>query len=89
MQAEACEFLDRGRSEREPITIVFLDPPFNQDLLTPVSVSLEQGDWLAPDALIYVETSRREPRPTLPTHWQPYRDKTAGDVRFQLFVRKS
>lgn len=89
VQAEACEFLDRGRSEREPITIVFLDPPFNQDLLTPVSVSLEQGDWLAPDALIYVETSRREPRPTLPTHWQPHRDKTAGDVRFQLFVRKS
>jgi 16S rRNA (guanine966-N2)-methyltransferase len=88
VQADAKEFLDRGRGKRAPIRIVFLDPPFNQGLLTPVCASLERGDWLAPDALIYVETSRREPEPTLPAHWQQHRDKTAGEVRYQLFVRR-
>jgi 16S rRNA (guanine966-N2)-methyltransferase len=89
VRAEAGEFLDRGRGEREPKHIVFLDPPFNQGLLTPVSNSLEQGDWLSDNALIYVETSRREPAPTLPAHWQVHREKTAGEVRFQLFVRRA
>ncbi|MCZ6829110.1 MAG: 16S rRNA (guanine(966)-N(2))-methyltransferase RsmD [Gammaproteobacteria bacterium] len=89
LQADAREFLQRGRSEHAPMDIVFLDPPFDQGLLGPVSATLEQRDWLAGDARIYVEASRREPEPVLPGNWQLHRGKTAGEVRYQLFVRLS
>ena len=87
LQADAREFLQHGRGQREPMNIVFLDPPFHQGLLGAVSAALEQHDWLAGDARIYVETSRREPQPVLPQNWMLHRDKTAGEVRYQLFVR--
>jgi 16S rRNA (guanine966-N2)-methyltransferase len=73
--------------EVEAFDIVFLDPPFGESLLEPVAHALEEGRWLAPDALIYLEAGSREPPPALPDTWQLHREKTMGDVRFSLFVR--
>ena len=67
--------------------IVFLDPPFNQGLLESVIAKLEQNSWLAANATVYIETSRRESQLLVPENWQLHRDKTAGDVRYRLFVR--
>jgi 16S rRNA G966 N2-methylase RsmD len=41
--------------------VVFLDPPFNKDLLKPACDLLEQRGWLADDAWVYTEseTARR------------------------------
>ena len=87
LRADAMVFLQRGRSGQEAVNIVFLDPPFGHGLVQPVCASLEQRDWLSGDSRIYIETSRREPEPELPPNWQLHRGKTAGEVRFQLFVR--
>jgi len=88
LEIDAFELLQRGPGHRAAIDIVFMDPPFGHGLLEPAGTLLEQKGWLAEGALIYVESSRREPAPVLPDNWQLHRDKTAGDVRYQLFVRK-
>ena len=38
--------------------VVFLDPPFRQGLLEQVCQLLEQGGWLAAEALIYLDRER-------------------------------
>jgi 16S rRNA (guanine966-N2)-methyltransferase len=66
--------------------LVFLDPPFDDNLLGPACRLLEAGGWLAPAARIYLEApSHREP-PELPPGWEIIRDRTAGAVRYMLVV---
>lgn len=44
----------------EPFTLAFMDPPYNKGLVEPCLATLRTGDWLAPDALVVVETEARE-----------------------------
>jgi 16S rRNA (guanine966-N2)-methyltransferase len=89
LHANAVDFLERGRSGARAMDIVFLDPPFGLGFLEPVSELLEAREWLAPQARIYLESGRRDNAPKkLPSNWHLHRDKTAGEVRFQLFVRQ-
>lgn len=44
----------------QPARLVFLDPPYGQNLTVPVLRQLEQSGWLEPDARIVVETGRDE-----------------------------
>ncbi|HEY1543655.1 MAG TPA: 16S rRNA (guanine(966)-N(2))-methyltransferase RsmD [Xanthobacteraceae bacterium] len=39
----------------EPFGLALLDPPYRQDLALPALVSLRDGGWLLPDALVMVE----------------------------------
>lgn len=43
-----------------PFEIAFLDPPYHKDLAAPCLASLRTGGWLAPEALIVVETAEDE-----------------------------
>jgi len=86
---DALQWLRDGTDKAKPFDIVFLDPPFTQELAQPACLALEQGAWLAPGALIYLETGSREEPFEKPDNWQLRRDKSTGDVRYQLFVRDS
>jgi len=66
--------------------IAFLDPPFASTLLQEAAARLEEGDWLADDALIYIECPEGAP-PRLPARWSPLRAKRAGDVGYHLYSR--
>ncbi len=68
-----------------PWDIVFIDPPFGQNLVEPCCLLLANGR-LAPEALVYVETGATEPSPALPPHWTCHREKRAGGVDYRLFV---
>lgn len=67
--------------------IVFLDPPFYQNLVAPSAKWLEQQDCLADNAFIYIEMERTGNRPVVPKDWQGYRSKVAGEVRYVLYRR--
>ena len=49
--------------------VVFLDPPYDVsgDTVGAVLAALHQGGWLAEDALLVVERSRRTPNPVWPS----------------------
>ena len=84
VNADALHWL---QGSAEMYQLVFLDPPFNKKLMQPVIDQLECGGWLAPGALIYLEQDLHEESPQLPDNWRIIRDKTAGQVRYQLVER--
>jgi 16S rRNA (guanine966-N2)-methyltransferase len=68
--------------------IVFLDPPFADGLLAEAMRLLEARDWLAPDALIYLEMPAKAGAPALPAGWTMHRTGRAGAVGYHLGRRQ-
>ena len=66
-----------------PFNVVFIDPPFGKGLEERACAELDRRGWLAPGALIYVETENRTSL-TWPTGWEVLREKRAGHVRYHL-----
>ena len=70
--------------------VVFIDPPYRHyDLLQDCCKRLETGDWLAPQAYIYLETESSRNVPPLPPNWQMIRSKKAGHVGYHLMLREA
>ncbi len=66
---------------------MFLDPPFDADLLEPACAALEAGGWLTATAWIYLEAAAGW-QPALPVGWTLHREKTAGMVAYRLARRE-
>jgi 16S rRNA (guanine966-N2)-methyltransferase len=71
----------------DPYDIVFLDPPFDSDSISVAARLLEEGHWLAPGALIFVECAARNGLPALPPSWAATKAKQAGEVGYHLLMR--
>ncbi len=82
----AAEFLAKSEG---PWDLLFLDPPFGKGLLGSTLDVLEARSALAPGALVYIETGKQETLPPLPTAWDLFREKQAGEVSYRLFVVRS
>ncbi|MBL0710358.1 MAG: 16S rRNA (guanine(966)-N(2))-methyltransferase RsmD [Colwellia sp.] len=63
--------------------VVFIDPPFRQNLVSKTAQLLTQG-WLSKQALIYVEMEK-EGEQVLPDSWQLLKEKIAGQVAYRLY----
>ena len=84
-QRSAQDFLS---GSVEPFDIVFLDPPFNQDMVYPVCEQLERDGWLNSYALVYIESEMAIDECLLPDEkWQIHRRKQAGQVHYTLITR--
>ncbi len=79
--ASAQDYL---RGAAQPFDIVFLDPPFALDLWAALAQRLATEGWLAPAALVYVESPPDAPL-LLPVSWQVHREAVAGAVRYALY----
>lgn len=86
IQGDTRTLLQQGG---QPQNLVFVDPPFRQGLVAPVLALLEQENWLANDALIYVETESELSLEGIPSHWRLLKEKVAGQVAYRLFQRES
>jgi 16S rRNA (guanine966-N2)-methyltransferase len=84
LQADAMQWLER---DPKPFDIVFVDPPFDADLLPMICERLEVKGWLAAAARIYVEDSAGRSFERLPQTWRLLREKRAGQVRYGLAQR--
>ncbi len=67
--------------------LVFLDPPFGQDLLRPACAALEEQGWLSKDAWIYTESENPPSSLGLPGNWRLHREQKAGQVYYTLWQR--
>ncbi len=82
---EAVQWLTQ-RASASPFNIVFLDPPYDSDLLSAAAAALARPGWLAPDARIYLERRARDELPALPESWKEVRAGQAGEVGYHLFA---
>lgn len=80
--ADALAWLEQ---ESAPYDLVFLDPPFAQDLWQPAAAALQRRGLLKPGALVYVETPLAA-TPALPPDWRLHREGRSGDVRHALYA---
>lgn len=87
IQAHNSDALHYLKQAGTPHHVVFIDPPFRQGLLNETLSLLENNGWLADEAMIYIETEKELNLDGIPPNWQLYREKTAGQVSFRLFVR--
>ena len=86
--SDALRFLGMASvPTRGPFNIVFLDPPFESDVLAQAADLLEKGVLLTPGALIYVECAARKGLPALPPNWSATKTKQAGEVGYHLLTR--
>jgi 16S rRNA (guanine966-N2)-methyltransferase len=67
--------------------LVFLDPPFSQNLLLPACTLLEQNGWLAADAWVYTESENPPSGLGIPGNWRLHREQKAGQVYYALWQR--
>lgn len=67
------------------IDVVFLDPPFHQDLLAPSIQGLIQTACLAPYAWIYMEQEAKAPLPQVPSHWHLSKQARSQEVQALLY----
>lgn len=67
--------------------LVFIDPPFRKDLALPCCQLLEQQQWLATPALIYLETEKELDVTALPANWRLLKEKIAGQLAYRLYQR--
>ncbi|HEX7769334.1 MAG TPA: 16S rRNA (guanine(966)-N(2))-methyltransferase RsmD [Dokdonella sp.] len=70
----------------EPFDLVFLDPPFEAGLWQEAARRLEEGGWLAPAALVHVE-SPADAALQLPPTWMLHRQARAGAVAHAVYRR--
>ena len=90
VRADALRWLAATRpSTSAPFDLVFLDPPFDADLWSPVAQRLEAGGWLSSQAFVYLEMPAARALAELPPTWKPWREGRAGEVGYHLLRRHS
>lgn len=82
-QSSAAAWL-KSHASQGPYDLVFLDPPFHQDLLQVCFHWLEKNGYLAPNCKIYLEAEASFERSKLPYHWQVLKEKQASNKVFFL-----
>lgn len=70
-----------------PFDIVFLDPPYEENLLLPCCHYLEEQGFLAESAYIYLEARQLIKDNELPSNWRLIKSQRAGQVAYHLARR--
>lgn len=77
------------KTPKERFDIVFLDPPYQANLLVPTCQHLEQQGFLANSAQIYLEARELIKDNDLPENWRIVKAKQAGQVFYHLANREA
>ncbi|GEK11915.1 16S rRNA (guanine(966)-N(2))-methyltransferase RsmD [Pseudoalteromonas sp. McH1-7] len=72
--------------QQQQYDLVFIDPPFRKNLVSPCCALLESSHWLSEEALIYVEFEQ-DAQPDIPSNWKIKKEKQAGQVICRLYQR--
>jgi len=85
IQTDSISYLQQ--TANQTFDVVFVDPPFNQNLVTPCCEALEKNGYLTDNALIYVEIESKATQVTLPANWKLLKEKSTGQVSYSLYTR--
>lgn len=83
IEGDSISYLNRDATEQ--YNIVFIDPPFNKNLVQPCCDALQSNGYLAPEALIYIEREIDLMALNIPNSWALLKEKSTGQVTYQLY----
>ncbi len=69
----------------DPFNLVFLDPPYGQQLVEPALRQLEKGNWLTDDAVAVIESPEEEEY--VRDGWDQLDTRVYGDTRITILKR--
>ncbi len=87
IQADAVKMCASKNTQQQTFDIVFLDPPYNNDLISPCCKGLEKNNYLTPVSYIYIEAEYRVTDTMLPSTYTVLRSNKAGNVNYHLIKR--
>lgn len=73
---------------QKPFDVVFIDPPYQQQHLPQCLEKLLALGLIADDGFVYIENASNQPMIELGSQWHIHREKTYGQVRACLLVKK-
>ncbi len=82
IRRDAMDYL--RNADPVPFDIVFLDPPFDEEMLAEACTFLQENGWLSANAVVYLERSKDRSKPALPEGWAITHEKIAGKVSYSL-----
>ena len=82
-----CSSYKEASLPQAPFDIVFIDPPFQEQLQISVALWLESHHYLAEKALIYIEAKKGSVMQGLPENWVCSRHSSTSAVDYYLFSR--
>ena len=88
LTTDAVRWLNQPKTTSEAFNIVFLDPPFNQQLVTPSCELLDSQGLIEEGSYIYIETEAGLEL-QIPSSWKIYREKKAGQVAYYLCIKNA
>ncbi|QNS01780.1 MAG: 16S rRNA (guanine(966)-N(2))-methyltransferase RsmD [Buchnera aphidicola (Pentalonia nigronervosa)] len=71
----------------QPYDIIFIDPPYDTEIINKTIFLLEYGTWLKNNSLIYIEKNKKK-NITIPQNWILYKKKISGQTEYCLYVFK-
>lgn len=74
-----------GPCRGAPYDLIFADPPYGKGLAAASLASAREGGWIAPGAVVVIETALDEPTPA-PPGLATADDRQYGDTRVLIFV---
>lgn len=77
--------LDFIANTQQNYDLVFIDPPFNQNLVEKTLQALVDSNCLTDDAFIYIETEKDWSVNSIPDTWVQLKEKTTGQVCYRLY----
>lgn len=86
-QKDRQEELQKERLKQK-FNLVFLDPPFDSNLLETSSALINSSGSLADDAIIYVEHAINK-NVTLPENWLCLKEKRSGQVSYKIYQNRT
>ena len=87
LQCDAKQYLQHYQKQQDAyksFDIVFLDPPFNKQLVLPFCYYLDESGCLSEQAFIYIEMEKNIELPQLPQNWEVIKAKKAGQLAYYL-----
>ncbi len=83
-----CSFKEWQPNATQTFDMVFLDPPFHENLWQQALTHLSNNVTLAKESLIYIEQPSEpssESQFTVPNNWAPIKEKTFGQVHATVY----
>ena len=84
--ADALKLLSQPPTQ--PFALVFVDPPYGRNLLSPVLQLLADRHWLAPDARVVAEVEKSLQPETWPACLELETDRLYGQTRILIWIHQ-
>ncbi|MFT6776895.1 MAG: 16S rRNA (guanine966-N2)-methyltransferase [Paraglaciecola sp.] len=81
--------LDSVNKLSQPYELIFLDPPFHQNILPQMIERIVEKALLAIDGVIYIECEGQGINYSVPQHWQMLKEKRSAQILARVYQRNS